>query len=167
MQAFRHLDFEFALRRATRAERCLRSNRLRHGRRSVPEKQSSPPELEVEVEVAIDVPKIRAAAPRKIERHNRLHFADTAVHAGGDAVLGLLKELRGFGKGVGHGKNSAFSGSSRGSCPIAKAYQRSSFAISNSVFSTFGNTLNSATSKPWLLKRVYPMCPTRGAPPTE
>ena len=115
LQPLRYLDLEFTLRRPMRAELGLRTDDLRHAGGSVPVKQSSLPELEVEVVVAIDVPEIRAAAPRKIERHRRLHFADAAVHAGGDAVLGPLKELLGLGESVGHGENSAVSGPGRGS----------------------------------------------------
>ena len=45
-------------------------------------------ELEIEVVIAIDVPEVRTATAREVERHGGFHLADTTVYAGGDAALG-------------------------------------------------------------------------------
>ena len=65
-------------------------------------KQSALTDLEVDVFIAIDIPDAGAAAVRKVEGHGLLHLADATVHSGGDAVLGAMKKLSGFGVAVSH-----------------------------------------------------------------
>src|SRR4051812_10332760 len=84
------------------AEPRLACQRLRHSGGRVAIKQGALAKLKIDVVVAVDIPKIRPAAPLEVKRHRRLQLADTAVHAAGDAALGALKELLRFVEPVRH-----------------------------------------------------------------
>ena len=101
LQSLGHVDLQFALRGPVRPFACLRGDGVGHSRGRMTIQKSALADLEVEALIAIHIPHARAFATIKIERHGLLHFADAAVHAGGDGFLSTFKELAGAGIAVG------------------------------------------------------------------
>ena len=73
------------------SELGLRRQGVCQSSRRVPIKQCALPELEIDVFVVIHVPHSRPVTFLEIQRHRRLHLANAAVDATGDAFLSALK----------------------------------------------------------------------------
>ena len=102
LDTFGDLDLEFALRGPMRTQLRLGTDGLGHTCGGVTVEQRALAELEIEVVIAIDVPEVRTATAREVERHGGFHLADTTVYAGGDAALGAGEERLRLSEGVGH-----------------------------------------------------------------
>jgi hypothetical protein len=102
LQTLGDVNLQFALSGPVSAKFGLFTDGFSHASRGVTVEKSTLADLEVDVFIAIDIPDAGAAAVRKVKGHRLLHLADAAVHSGGDAVLGAMEKLSGFGVAVSH-----------------------------------------------------------------